>query len=296
MLKLKAAYYTSGVTGTGRIVRGIAIGNAFKRKKISIDFSVLHASNFDFLIKNFQYNAIRIGPENSDCFSKNNYSSSLSYRALVSLKPDVLIVDLLWFPLYHFIKELPCKKIFLCRQVNDSYFTIPDENYPNTFNKDHFEAVIAAEPFKSELQFTHKINPIVIRNRDEIYLKQEAIEKLKLNDYKNNCLLYFNGNAGDFDKVLNDYVYLEDEGYNIISSTNYEGGLFPAVDYFNAFDLIICGAGYNSFWETKYFNKQTIVVPTYARFESGEQRIKECSDYEFEENGADQLVDIIMNL
>ena len=109
-------------------------------------------------------------------------------------------------------------------------------------------------------------------------------------------MIYINGNPGDFEKVVNSYSYLEEEGYNIISSTNYEGGLFPAADYFNAFDLVICGAGYNSFWETKFFNKDTIIVPTYAQFESGERRINECSNYEFEENGADQLVDIIMNM
>ena len=51
------------------------------------------------------------------------------------------------------------------------------------------------------------------------------------------------------------YSYLEDEGYQMVYSTNYKGGLFPAVDYFNAFEMLICGAGYNSFWEAVYFDR-----------------------------------------
>lgn len=296
VLNLKIAYYTSGVTGTGRIVRGIAIGNAFRRNKYNIDFTILHASNFNFLIINSHYNSIKIGPENIECFGKKEYSSSLSYKALVSLNPDILIVDLLWFPLNHFIEELPCKKIFLCRQVDDNFFTIPLELETKIFNSKQYDIIVAIEPFSSKIQFTHQINPIIIRNKNEILPKKDALNLLNIDESTKNCLLYFNGNPGDFEKVLNDYSYLVDEGYNIISTTNYNSGLFPAVDYFNAFDLIVCGAGYNSYWEAKYFNKDTIIIPTFATFESGERRLNECGDYEFEENGADQLVNIIMNL
>ncbi len=296
MLKIKVAYYTSGITGSGRIVRGIAIGNTFKRKKIEVDYYILHASDFGFLLDKFQSQSVKIGPENIDRFSKENYPSSLSYQALISLKPDILIVDLLWFPLFHFIEELPCKKIFLCRQVSDSFFTIPLENEPKIFNKDHYDAIIAIEPFSSKLSFTHHINPIVIRNRDEILSREQALDILNTNGVKKNCLIYINGNPGDLDKVLNNHSYFENEGYNIIPSTNYDRGLFPVVDYFNACDLIVCGAGYNSYWESRFFGNETIVIPTYAQFESGERRINECADYYFRENGADQLVDIIMNL
>ncbi len=82
----------------------------------------------------------------------------------------------------------------------------------------------------------------------------------------------------------------------MVYSTNYSGGIFPVVDYFNAVDLLICGGGYNAFWEAKYFEKEAIIVPTYARFEDPQIRISIGQDFTFKENGADQLVGIIMEL
>ena len=140
------------------------------------------------------------------------------------------------------------------------------------------------------------INPIVFRNRNEIMDRQTALETLGLNGDKPVCLLAYNGHPWDFQNVKKTYSYLEDEGYQMVYTTNYDGGIFPVVDYFNAFNLIICGAGYNAFWETVYFNKEAIIVPTHARFEDPQIRIKTGQDFTFKENGADQLVDIILNL
>ncbi len=75
-----------------------------------------------------------------------------------------------------------------------------------------------------------------------------------------------------------------------------DGGLFLAVDYFNAFDLVICGAGYNAFWEAVYFKKEAIFVPAPRRFEDQKKRVHECQEHYFDTNGADQLVDIVLNL
>lgn len=77
---------------------------------------------------------------------------------------------------------------------------------------------------------------------------------------------------------------------------NYSGCIFPVVDYFNAVDLLICGGGYNAFWEAKYFEKEAIIVPTHAKFEDPQVRISRGQDFAFEENGADQLVDLMLSL
>ena len=82
----------------------------------------------------------------------------------------------------------------------------------------------------------------------------------------------------------------------MIYSTNYKGGIFPVADYFNAFNFIITSGGYNSFWEAKYFEKEALFIPVPRQFEDQKKRIDECLGMTFEENGADQLVDIILNL
>jgi hypothetical protein len=291
---LKIVFYTSGITGSGRIIKGISIGNALRRKNINAEYTILHHSDFVVPWNYFQFTKIPLEEDNRH--SARNFSSSVLYKTLNDLQPDILLVDLLWFPFRHFISELHCKKIFLFRQVDDNFFSLQHPEGSISLNQKSYDAVIAIEPFNSIIQMT-SINPIIIRNRGEIKSKDEARKNLKIPDESGKCgLLYFNGNPGDFEKVKNAYSYLEKEGYQMVYSTNYNDGIFPVADYFNAFDMIICGAGYNSYWEAVYFNKETIFIPTFARFESGERRITECQEYYFEENGADQLVDIIMGM
>ena len=285
-------YYTSGVTGSGRVVRGISIGNALKRHGIDCSYIILSSSSFTFLADDF--NHIEIPPEKIDSFSNNNYESSILHRTLIDLKPDILLVDLLWFPLSNFINELECKKIFLCRQVDDRFFSIPRPDGQLNFKVEDYDQVLAIEPFKSSIKM-ESINPLVLRNYDEILSRDDAISELKLNPNKEVCILSYSGHPGDFKRVKKTYSYLEDL-YQMVYTTTYEEGIFPVMDYYSASDLIVCGAGYNSFWEVIYLNKEAIFVPTGAIFESGERRIRECQEYSFNENGADQLIDIIMNL
>ena len=155
--------------------------------------------------------------------------------------------------------------------------------------------ILGIEPFTSSIPMK-SINPIVIRNHNEIIPHEIALQELKLDSNQKACFLSYSGHPGDFKKVKNTYSYLEEQGYQMVYSNNYDEGIFPIVDYFNAADLIICGAGYNSFWEAVYFEKEAIFIPTHAQFESGERRIRECQEFNFNENGADQLVDIMMNM
>lgn len=137
-----------------------------------------------------------------------------------------------------------------------------------------------------------QLNPIVIRNRDEILSREEAHRRLGITDNsegKKVCLFAFNGKPGEFEEKQKTYSYLEEEGYRMVYSTNFQGGLFPAADYFNGADLLISGAGYNAYWEAMYFEKDVIFIPLHRRFESQRRRVETCSGYRFSENGADQL-------
>jgi len=269
------------------------MGNALKRNSIDCSYTILSSSSFAFLADAF--NHIEIPLEKAEDLSYAKHESSILYRTLLDLKPDILIVDLLWFPLSNFINKLSCKKIFLCRQVDDRFFSIPAEEGQLNFRAEDYDQILAIEPFKSSIKMK-SINPIIIKNKNEIFSRKKAATELNLAEKDRACLLAYNGHPGDFKRVKKTYSYLEDQGYQMVYSTNYEKGIFPVVDYFNAFDLIVCGAGYNSFWETIYFKKEAIIIPTPTMFENQECRIQECQEYSFNENGADQLVDIIMNL
>jgi len=291
---LKIVFYTSGIEGSGRLVRGIAIGNALKRKKINCDFIIINSSSFTHLCDQLDVRHIEIPVENEIQLSKEKYIDSILYKTIIELNPDILIVDLLWFSLYHFIDELKCKKVFICHQVYNNFFSIKLLEGELQFNEKQYDLQLAIEPFHSKIQLTN-INPIILRNKDEILSREDSLAKLKLDSSRDVCLYAFNNRPGDFDKYRKKYSYLENE-YQMVYTSNYSGGLFPIIDYFNAFDFIVCAAGYNQFWEIIYFNKDAVFEHVPLKFSSTEKRYLECSDYQFDENGADQLVDTILNL
>ena len=291
---MRICYYTSGTTGSGRLVRGISIGTALTRSGIIANFTILSSSPFSRLADDLNINHIEIPTESEEQLSKKNYKDSILYKALTALKPDILLIDLLWFPLYNFMDEIPGKKIFLWQRMAEQYFSMDLPSGKITYNPKQFDLVLAMEPFLGEGP-DQQINPLILRNRDEILSRKKALRELSLGR-KNNCLLAYNGHPGDFERVEKEYSYLEKEGYNIVATTNYKGGIFPVIDYFNAFDLIVCGASYNSFWEVIFFKKKGIFIPTKTRFVDGERLIRQFSNYSFKENGADQLVKIMMNL
>lgn len=289
---MHVVFYTSGTTGSGRLVRGISVGNALRRAGLDGEFTILSMSPFAHLADAFGHRHVEIPPEPEEDLTPETYPGSALYKSLVALDPDVLIIDLLWFSIYHFIRELPCKKIFLCHYVRKEFFTVRLSSGDLLFRPDDYDRTLAIEPFRSPLHFDH-IDPIIIRNRDEILDRDTALKSLGLSDKVKHCLYAFNGKPEDFERHKVKYSYLEDEGYNLTFSSNYRGGIFPAVDYFNAFDLVVCNAGYNQYWETKYFRKPAIHEPVTGRFTSGIERMKFGKRYSFSENGADQLVEII---
>ena len=293
---MKVVFYTSSTSGSGRLVRGISIGNAISRRNLSWDYTIIsYTEHFGHLADIFGYKHIEIPVEHENQLTKNTYQNSLVYKIITSLNPDLLIVDLLWFPIHHFIRQLSCRKIFLCHYVSESFFHIDLQNEILYFNYDDYDRLVAIEPFKTRLPFD-VINPIIIRNHDELFSREDALNKLLIEKKGMNCLIAINANPGDFERAIVQYSHLESEGYRMVYSSNYQGGLFPAVDYYNAFDMIVCNASYNQYWEVKFLNKKAIIVPVQGKFTSGVERLKFGKNYKFSVNGADELVDIISQL
>lgn len=140
------------------------------------------------------------------------------------------------------------------------------------------------------------INPLIMHNKDEIFSRERALNLLELEGTSKNALYAFSGHPGDFERYKKKYSFLENEGYNVFQASIYGDTIFPLIKYFNAFDMIICGAGYNQVWEAVFFNKKAYFETTPIRFSDQSLRIKESEKFNFTINGADQLVDIIMNL
>ena len=289
---MKVVYYTPGLTGWGRVVIGISIGNALKRKGVECEYIIL--SNKDTSRITGDIKNIVTPFEDDKQLSAINYLSSVLYKTLAELKPDLLLVDLIWFTLFNFIDVLPCKKIFLCHQVDDGFFSMDYPDVKMQFNSRQYDFILGIEPFKTVIDM-QMINPIVLKNRDEILNRDEVLTRLNLGGGRGVCLFSFNKNTGNFDHLIKKYSYLEDI-YDMVYAHKHKDGLFPEVDYFNAFDFMVCSGGYNQFWEAVYFNKEAVFEPLPLTHESQERRIAECQEFYFNENGADQLVDIMMGI
>ena len=286
---MRIVYYTGGTLGSGRLVFGISIANALARKGVKCKYTIVHSSLVSHIADDYHH--IKIPYENENELSAGNCHKSVLFKTLKKLKPDILLVNHQWFSVYYILDELSCKKIYLADYTYDSHYSIPLKYETLTFKKEQYDRILAIEPFKSIIPM-ERINPMIIRNRDEILSREEALKRLNL-DGSNKMVLFNIGYQPDYyDKLRKKFSYLEKE----YSFFQIPYDIFPAVDYFNIFDLVVCGGGYNNVWEINYFNKQALFEPIPMQFSDQSVRIKAGRDFHFDANGADQLVGIITNM
>jgi len=287
-------FYTSGISGIGRLAVGVAIYNALKRNNISCNYSMLTHSPMGYIAQDVGIEHIYIPLEDEVQLSRKNYHKSILYHTVTVLKPDILIVYLQWFTLDQFIHELTCKKIFLMHNVTPNFFSFATQYGEYEFNPKHYHYCFAIEPFNPPFE-AKAINPLIMKNHDEILPKKEAKEKLQLPLNKKICLISISGNEHEFDDYVKKYTIELSSEYDFFVTSNHEDqNIFPIIDYFNAFDCIVCGAGYNSFWETRFFTKKAYTIPLKRVFEDQSYRVKHFSNYTFTRNGADQLVELLV--
>ena len=273
------------------------MAQAFRRAGLPAEYSMLSVeTEYARFAEKLGVPLAMVPPEDEDVLSPRRFRDSELFAAIRAADPDVLIVDLHWFALDAFIRELPCRKVILIRRVDPRYFRFRTPNRELAFRPADYDIVVRIEP-GFRLPFpSDSVEPIVLRNRDEILSRRAARTDLGLSEGARACLFAFSGTVGQGEETWKSFSYLEDEGWTVVRSDNRNEGLFPVVDWFAAFDLVVCGAGYNAFWEARYFRKEAFFSPCRTLFEDARERVATCSDYEFEENGADQLVRRVLSL
>lgn len=292
---LRVLFLSSGIAGSGHIVLGLSVANAFKRSGVQHEFRLLSVETpFADLARRHGVDVHTIMAENEIILGPARWRESELYKAIASFKPDILVVDLFWFALDSFIKELPCRKVLLIRQVDPRFFRFRVSDRELAFRPGDYDLVATIEPGFALPFPAESLEPLVIRNRDEIKTTYEARADMGIAPEDRACFFGFNGNAWEGAQVWKSFDYLDAEGWKVVRSDNRAGGLFPAVDWYNAFDMVVCGAGYNAFWEARHFGKEAFFAPFPRNFEDQYHRIRVNSDYVPKENGADQLVRRLM--
>ncbi len=292
---MRILYYTSGIPGIGRIVHGIALKNAFDRAREKVDFAIVSCNPLGKIAEPFGISHTEIPLEEETAYAGDAWRESALYRAIESHAPDVVVVDKMWFTMRHFAEELVCKKIFMTLAVRDEFFTFPGADPPAVFDPSPYDRVVAIEPFTPPFA-AEELNPLIIRNRDEILPRERALAALGLDGRKKICFVGINVMEGMLDALKKKYSYLDGPYRMLYSSNMAGGGIFPIADYYNAIDLVVSTAGYNQFWESVYFDKEALFENVELRFTDMADRVERHADHRFDVNGADQLAGIIMGM
>jgi hypothetical protein len=140
---MKILYYTSGLTGSGRLVLGVSIRNALVRQGMIHDFAIASSAERSGFLAGIPHTKLPI--ETAVSVSKDNFRSSATWRLFEEYKPDVLIVDLLWTNIFYMLPQIACKKIFLTRQIAPEFFSFHHEGLSLDFTPAHYDRLFAIE-------------------------------------------------------------------------------------------------------------------------------------------------------
>ena len=220
------------------------------------------------------------------------------YKRIRKIAPDLLIVYGSWVPVLPYIGTLSAHKVLLLRQCNPPWLSLPMSGRdPIPINHADYDLSLVCEPNFKVPGFS-QINPIVIRNPDEILSREDARRSMQVPPGKKLCVIARNGYMGELDSLLAQYSDRYDpEEWHVYITTNANGrGLFPLADYAAAIDLLVSGGGYATFYETRFLGIPAKLESFPRLAEDIGWRLRTNSDYEFEENGADQFVRITRDL
>ena len=291
--RLSIVYVTFG-SGSGDLVTAASLSQAFARADVDLRFSAVSNCEFHYLFDAY-FDHILVRAQPKLLFGHDRDTDI--YAALRMLEPDVLIVSMIWLPLLPIIRELPGLKVFVARKTFDRWWRIPlpDGRYLE-FDASPYDLLFNIEP-GYRLPWAEQMEPMVICSRDELFPRETARHELGAMDDRPLCVVAHNGYAGELDQILSEEK-LDAGSYNIITLTNTQQGrnIFPLAEYARGIDFLIGGAGYNLFYEARYFGIPSRHIPFKRNGDDQAWRLETNRNYSFQENGADTVARRIIEL
>jgi hypothetical protein len=283
---MKIVYFCFG-RGSGYLVRAASLFFALKRAKVACEFAAVTNCDIHHVVRPF-FTHHFLQPEPDKLFIRDRDTDL--YHTLEQLNPDLIIVDGVWVLFFPILNDFTFKQILLIRHVPKKWLSVP---LPNgqviEINPGDYDLAFNVEPNFYIPGFLD-VNPLIVKNHDEIYTREKALHLLEVPEGKKLCVIAHNGFKGEFEKLLKKTKDVPSDYHIYITTNRNEKGLFPLADYANAIDLLIGGVGYSLFYESIYFNipAQFKIFPRDR--EDVRWRLKTNSNYTFIENGADQIV------
>ena len=103
------------------------------------------------------------------------------------------------------------------------------------------------------------------------------------------CVVAQNGMEGELSQLVRWQSHQTDRFHVFRASNRHGGGLFPLAEYAAGIDYLIGGAGYNLFYESRYFQIPATLVPFRRDGDDQAWRVATNADIDVQSNGADSL-------
>ncbi|QUH18600.1 glycosyltransferase [Alkaliphilus sp. B6464] len=185
---------------------------------------------------------------------------------------------------------IPLKRIWIKRKQNKPGNDVETKNKENFFH----HIIIPGEykinlDSQAEIKY-HYCNPVIYLDKSELLSKDKVKEIFKIsNEYKLVYIQLGAGNINDIDSTLSILLSILEKrkdlyfvvGESIIGGKRLEISRerllilkdYPNSRYYNAFDLAISAAGYNTFFELMHFGVPSIFIPN-EKTKSDDQLIR----------------------
>jgi hypothetical protein len=203
---------------------------------------------------------------------------------LAAFAPDVLIVDMFWAPLRHILPLAGCECWLLLRSFPPTWLEGPP-GLP--FEWSQYARIVSIEPVSSSA-LTHRIDPVVLVNRDECQPRGALRRRLGVPEGRKLVAVMHAGKEGEHAQLVR--AAMPDE---VIATFNLHEreALFPIAAWLGDCDAVHCAAGYNSFWEAHWLGyADRTTFTTFKRSNDNPAwRLAKCPSYAMRENGADTL-------
>ena len=232
----RIAYVTGGGVGAGHFARGVAIERALRRTGVDVELQMFS--------DRLPYRA----PGDVQEWMEIAFEPQLLGAALASFAPDVLLVDFFWAHVRHLLPLPGCEAWLLLRWAPPAWLTGVEAL---TFEPSLFARTIAIEP-GIPVTTTDEVPPIVVTNAADLKPRAALRDRLGVTDDETLVLVAQAGQAGEADTL----VALARRRWpdaRIVRQTLFDDdALFPIADWLAGADVVVGGAGYNLFWETRW--------------------------------------------
>lgn len=157
-----------------------------------------------------------------------------------------------------------------------------------------YRRVVSIEPLRFDAT-TDMCSPIVVCNPDECRPPFDLRRRLKVPSGHRLVMITHAGLEGEHERLHQDALPGDVvAGFSLFDP----GSLYPVAEWLSGADVIYSGAGYNSFWESRWlgYDDRAHFTAFDRKNDWQEWRLEHCRTYPMKANGADELARWILAL